>query len=92
MPEIERRTSPINLRCFQRQKILIDRGAAAQHKSRTDFMLEVACREAENILLDQRLFSLDEKQFAAFEKAIAQPSADPAKLQRLRDVVAPWDK
>lgn len=92
MQNTEKRSAPINIRCFDRQKNLIDRAAEALHKSRTDFVLEAACREAENVLLDQRLFFLDEAQFAAFEKAISSPHADPEKLKRLRDAKAPWDK
>ncbi len=88
----EKRSAPINLRCYPKQKNIIDQAAALQQKNRSDFILEAACREAENVLLDQRLFLWDEKQFTAFDKAIKRPVADKAKLQRLRDVKAPWNK
>jgi uncharacterized protein (DUF1778 family) len=54
--QTEARNAPINIRARQTQRELIDRAAAAQHKSRSDFILEAACKEAENVLLDQRLF------------------------------------
>jgi uncharacterized protein (DUF1778 family) len=54
--QTEARTAPINIRARQTQRELIDRAAAAQRKSRSDFILEAACKEAENVLLDQRLF------------------------------------
>ena len=50
------RDSPINLRALPTQRALIDRAATLLGKSRSDFMLEVACREATDVLLDQRLF------------------------------------
>ena len=37
------RTAPINLRALPAQRDLIDQAAAAQGKSRCDFMLEAAC-------------------------------------------------
>ena len=42
----------INLRASRRQKLLIDRAAEALGRSRSDFMLSTACREAESVLLD----------------------------------------
>ena len=41
------RTAPINLRALPAQRDLIDQAAAAQGKSRSDFMLEAACARAE---------------------------------------------
>ena len=36
-------------------------------RSRSDFMLEAACRQAEDVLLDQTYFALDAERFAAFQ-------------------------
>jgi len=47
MFEKEKRSAPINIRCYQTPKNLIDRAAALQQKNRSDFILEAACREAE---------------------------------------------
>jgi uncharacterized protein (DUF1778 family) len=52
------RVENINLRVSRNQKALIDRAAEVQGRSRSDFMLEAACREAESVLLDQRYFYL----------------------------------
>ena len=90
MLNTEKRSAPINIRCYQAQKSLIDRAAALQMKNRSDFILEAACREAENVLLDQRLFVWDEEQFAAFDRAIQRPVADETKLQKIRDAKGPW--
>jgi uncharacterized protein (DUF1778 family) len=45
------REAPINIRAKTSQRDLIDMAANLVSKSRTDFMLEVACREAQDILL-----------------------------------------
>lgn len=67
------RDSPINLRALPTQRLLIDKAATLLGKSRSDFMLEVACREAMDVLLDQRLFLLDEQQFHAFDAVLSTP-------------------
>lgn len=85
------RTAPINLRVHPAQRDLIDRAAKILDVPRTNFMLEAATRAAENVLLDQRLFVLDEADYQAFEKALSEPvSANPA-LQRLLKTPAPWE-
>lgn len=67
------REAPINIRAKTSQRDLIDMAANLVSKSRTDFMLEVACREAQDILLDQRLFLLDDNQFNAFVEELDAP-------------------
>ena len=57
------REAPISIRVRKSQRDLIDMAASLVSKSLTDFMLEVACREAQNILLDRRLFLLNHNQF-----------------------------
>lgn len=90
MANIETRKAPINIRALVAQRALIDKAAAALHKSRSDFMLEAACREAENVLLDQRLFFLQDEEFDAFEAAMKAPVSEA--LQKLLATKAPWEK
>ena len=82
----------INLRANQRQRALIDRAAETLGKNRSDFMLEAACREADSVLLDRRLFLLDEKAFKRFAAALDRPPADNPKLRRLLTAKAPWER
>lgn len=42
--------------CWGRQSAL-DTAANILHKSRTDFILEMACQAAENVILDRRMFN-----------------------------------
>jgi uncharacterized protein (DUF1778 family) len=82
----------INLRANQRQRALIDRAAETLGKNRSDFMLEVACREADAVLLDRRFLQLDEKAYKRFTAALDKPPADNPKLRRLLASKAPWER
>ena len=64
--ERQPRDVAINLRANRRQRALIDRAAEAVGKNRSDFMLDTACREADAVLLDRRLFLLDDKSYRRF--------------------------
>jgi uncharacterized protein (DUF1778 family) len=86
------RDQAINIRASRRQRDLIDRAAAALGKSRSDFMLEVACREAEDVLLDQVVFQVDEPTFAWFQELLDNPPAPSEKLIKLLNTKAPWDE
>ena len=81
--EFQRRDMTINLRTSQRQRALIDRAAETIGKNRSDFMLEAACREANAVLLDRRLFLLDKKAYKRFSDALDRPPADNPRLRRL---------
>ncbi len=85
------RTAPINLRALDSQRNLIDRAATLLGKNRSDFMLEVACREAENVMLDQQLFRRDKAHFAAFQQALEAPVKDSPALRQLMARKAPWE-
>lgn len=86
------RAENINLRVSRNQKALIDRAADALGRSRSDFMLEAACREAESVLLDRRYFTLPEDQFKQFTAMLDKPPANNHRLARLLRTKAPWDK
>ncbi|MDH5377424.1 MAG: DUF1778 domain-containing protein [Gammaproteobacteria bacterium] len=91
MAQSATRTAPINLRALDSQRSLIDRAASLLGKNRSDFMLEAACREAENVLLDQRLFQLDQANFKAFNQALDAPVKDNPALRKLMNKKAPWE-
>src|SRR5256712_5030523 len=91
-PERQGRDVTINLRANRRQRALIDRAAETLGKNRSDFMLEVACREADAVLLDRRFLLLDEKAYKRFTAALDKPPADNPKLRRLLASKAPWER
>ena len=86
------RAENINLRVTRSQKALIDRAAEVQGRSRSDFMLEAACREAESVLLDQRYFYLDDEAFQRFTEMLDAPPKDNPGLTRLLTTKAPWER
>lgn len=85
------KTAPINMRVEPSQHALLTKAAAVLHKDRSAFIMDVACREAENVLLDQRLFYLEEDNFEAFEAALVAPIPDVAKLRALLAEPSPWE-
>ena len=82
----------INLRISERQRALIDRAAQALGRSRSEFMLDAASREAIAVLLDRRVFMLDGPAFKQFVAALDKPPTETARLRRLLAAKAPWDQ
>ncbi len=85
------RNVTIQLRARESQRALIDKAAYALGKNRSDFLLEAACREAETVLLDQRLFSLSEEDYNRFVQELDVPPSKNEKLQALLLQKAPWN-
>ncbi len=85
----EKKETPINIRAKASQWELIDMGASLLSKSRTEVVLDAVCREAEEVLLDQRLFVLDEERFSAFIDAMEKPVAANERLHALLDRKSP---
>ena len=84
--------SSINLRIEANTRQLIDDAAAVLGKTRTEFMVETARRQAIDVLLDQRLFTLDSDRFDAFMHALDNPPAPGPKLRALLRRVPAWKK
>ncbi|MGS2722367.1 type II toxin-antitoxin system TacA family antitoxin [Porticoccus sp. GXU_MW_L64] len=84
------KTAPINMRAEPEQHALLTKAADVMNKDRSVFILEVACREAENVLLDQRLFQLDDNAFDAFEQALAETPPQNTKLKKLLADKSQW--
>lgn len=82
----------INLRIEAHTRQLIDDAAAVLGKTRTEFMIDSARREAIDVLLDQRLFSLDSDRYDAFMQALDSPPAPGPKLKSLLRRVPAWKK
>ena len=85
------KTAPINMRVEPSQHALLTKAAQVLHKDRSVFILDVACREAENVLLDQRFFQLDDDALAAFDAALDSPVPDNTKLKSLLATPSPWE-
>lgn len=85
------RSANINIRARRQQRDLIDQAAALLGKTRSDFVLETACREAQEVLLERRVFHLDAETFQAFQALLDAPPSENPDLQRLLNAKAPWD-
>ena len=85
------RDANINIRAQRRQRDMIDQAAALLGKTRSDFVLETACREAEAVLLEQRVFALDAEAFDRFQALLDTPPGDNPKLRKLMATKAPWE-
>lgn len=81
----------INLRIEAQTRALIDEAAAVLGKTRTDFMIDSARALAIDVLLDQRLFVLDDTRYDAFVHALDHPPAPGPKLRALLRRTPAWN-
>jgi uncharacterized protein (DUF1778 family) len=81
----------INLRIETQTRQLIDDAAAVLGKTRTEFMIESARKIAIDVLLDQRLFTLDPARYEAFIRALDNPPAPGSKLRSLMRRAPAWE-
>ena len=82
----------INLRIEKQTRRLIDDAATVLGKTRTEFMIDSARRQAIDVLLDQRLFVLDADRHNAFMHALDNPPAPGPKLRSLLRRVPAWQR
>lgn len=73
----------LNLRASQEQRAIIERGARAQGKNLTDFVVSSAYEKAEHVLADQRNFTLSPKQWNEFLAALDRPVTRHNRLTKL---------
>jgi uncharacterized protein (DUF1778 family) len=88
--ESERR-GMINIRIKPADRALIDQAAAAEGKSRSDFMIEAARRAAEEALLDRTLLRVDAETYARFVEMLDRPPQANEGLRKLLLQKAPWE-
>jgi uncharacterized protein (DUF1778 family) len=89
-PTAKRQT--LNLRIKAEERDLIDRAARAIGKNRTEFILDVTRRAAEEALLDQALLRVGPEAFASFQARLNAPPEPNERLRRTMQAVPPWDK
>ena len=89
---IERdRPVPINMRVDTKKRSLIDAAVELLGTDRTSFILDAACKRAEEVIMDRQLFLLSEEAFDRFEKALEDnPLRDNKCLRKLMSKPAPW--
>ena len=82
----------INLRIDTRSRQMIDDAARVLGKTRTEYMVETARRQAIDVLLDRRLIELEAANFDSFAAALDTPSAPGPKLKALMSRKPAWEK
>lgn len=80
----------INIRVARRQRDLIDQAAVLTGKTRTGFILDAAASEAENAILDQRVFRLSPKKRREFLEMLDKPPAANPELRKLLSKKPGW--
>ena len=73
-------------------RTLLGRAAEQPGENRSECTLDVARREAVNVLLDRRLFLLDDKSYRQFVAALDRPPAENRRLRPLLVTKAAWDE
>ena len=80
----------LNMRVDPKKRALIDIAVAELGGDRTSFVVEAACRKAEEVLLNRRFYMLNETDYAFFEEAIKQPASEDPCFQKLLNKTPIW--
>jgi uncharacterized protein (DUF1778 family) len=86
------KAEPLSLRIDPQTRLLIDRAADALGQTRTEFMLATARDRATQVLLSQRLFVLNDADWADFANALDAPVPSNSKLKGLLARKPLWDR
>lgn len=84
------KTQRLELRLTEEQNILIRSAATYTSRSISEFVLSAATLEAQRRLADQRLFLMDDEQYARFEEILEASPTDDPKLRKLFDRPSPF--
>src|SRR5271169_5551856 len=87
----EPRSERVDLWMTPSAKRTLQRAAAVNDKTLSEFLLDSSLSAAFETLADRRVFQLDEVQWAAFMAALDMPPRDNPRLRMLLTTRAPWD-
>ena len=92
MPQPVRKDDIIQIRAPAETKAMLNRAARLRGQKLSEFMLESARRQAEEAILDQRVFFLDAKAHAAFLALLDAPAKPNAALRALMARKPKWQR
>ncbi len=92
MPPPIRKDDIIQIRAPAETKAMLNRAARLRGQKLSEFMLESARRQAEEAILDQRVFFLDAKAHAAFLALLDAPAKPNAALRALVARKPQWQR
>ena len=81
----------LNIRTKSNIRDLIDEAAGLLGKNRSEFMLETAIREAQDIILDRAFININAGQFTEIQKLLENPPPINEKLQKLLNKKTAWE-
>ncbi|HEY2034568.1 MAG TPA: DUF1778 domain-containing protein [Rhizomicrobium sp.] len=90
MANTVRKDDVIQIRAPAGTKAMLNRAAALRGQKLSEFMLESARRQAEEAILDQRVFFLDDEAHAAFLKLLDAPAKPNKALKALMARKSVW--
>ena len=85
------KTDRIGLRVSKAQKALIASAASASQKDVSEFIIDSVIKQAEETILDQRLFILSDEDFRQVEKDLEKKPVENPVLTELLTTRAPWE-
>jgi uncharacterized protein (DUF1778 family) len=86
-----RKDDVIQIRATAEAKALLNRAAALRGQKLSEFMLDSARRQAEETILDQRTFFMDEDAHTRFLALLDSPPKPSAKARARLSRKAPWE-
>ena len=92
MPQPIRKDDIIQIRATAETKAMLNRAAQLRGQKLSEFMLESARRQAEEAILDQRVFFLDAKAHDAFLAQLDAPAKPNAALRALMARKPAWQR
>jgi len=87
-----RKDDVIQIRASAETKAVLNRAAALRGQKLSEFMLDSARRQAEEAILDQRIFFLDAKTHEKFLTLLDSPTKPSRQLKSLMDRRPDWQK
>lgn len=82
----------LNMRVNPAQRDVIARAAKLRHKTLTEFVIEAATEAAEDVLLSQRLYIVNDDQIEEFLRVMDSPVSENPVLRENLSKPAPWDQ
>lgn len=83
--------APLSIRMPSAELELIDRAAAVDQRSRTEFMRAAAVHAAEEVLLTRKLVRLNPEALEQFSAVMEAPATVSPELLRAFKRKAPWE-
>lgn len=87
-----RKDDVIRIRVSAGTRAMLNRAAALRGQKLSEFMLDSARRRAEEAILDQRVFFIDDKAHAAFLKILDAPPKPNKALRALMARKPAWQR